>query len=64
LTLWRESSPHAARRGILAIDQRDQLNRLVRGKSVDAVLALRARLALWWDGDSAVQITQWAGMTD
>jgi hypothetical protein len=55
----------AAQRGVLTIDQRDQLNRLVRDKSVDAVLALRARLVLWWDnGHSAVQIAQWAGVTD
>jgi hypothetical protein len=54
-----------AQRGVLTIDQRDQLNRLVRDKSVDAVLALRARLVLWWDdGHSAVQIAQWAGVTD
>lgn len=54
-----------ARRGILAVDQRDQLNRLVRDNAADAVLALRARLVLWWDdGHSAVQIAQWAGVTD
>jgi len=54
-----------AQRGVLTVDQRDQLNRLVRDKSVDAVLALRARLVLWWDdGHSAVQIAQWAGVTD
>jgi hypothetical protein len=54
-----------ARRGILTVDQRDQLNRLVRDKSVDAVLALRARLVLWWDdGHSAVQMAQWASVTN
>ena len=54
-----------AHRGVLTIDQRDELNGLARDKSVDAVLALRARLVLWWDdGHSAVQIAHWAGVTD
>ncbi|WP_414687657.1 IS630 family transposase [Mycobacterium sp.] len=54
-----------AQRGVLTIDQRDELNSLARDKSVDAVLALRARPVLWWDnGHSAVQIAHWAGVTD
>lgn len=52
-------------RGVLTIDQRDQLSCLARDRSVDAVLALRARLVLWWDdGHSAVQVAYWAGVTD
>jgi hypothetical protein len=32
---------------------------------VDAVLALRARLVLWWDeGHSVIQIGHWAGVAD
>jgi transposase len=55
----------SALRGVLTADQRDQLNCLTRDRSVDAVLALRARLVLWWDdGHSAVQIAEWAGVAD
>jgi hypothetical protein len=54
-----------APRGVLAADQCDQLNCLTRDRSVDAVLALRARLVLWWDeGHSAIQIGHWAGVAN
>ena len=49
-----------APRGVLTADQRDELSCLTRDRSVNAVLALRARLVLWWDeGHSAVQIADW-----
>jgi hypothetical protein len=55
----------SALRGVLTADQRDQLRCLTRDRSVDAVLALRARLVLWWDEDhSAVQIAEWAGVAE
>ena len=55
----------SAPRGVLTADKRDQLNCLTRDRSVDAVLALRARLVLWWDeGYSAAQIAEWAGVVD
>jgi transposase len=54
-----------APRGVLTADQRYQLSCLTRDRSVNAVLALRARLVLWWDeGHSAVQIAEWAGVAD
>src|SRR3712207_8786859 len=54
-----------APRGVLTADQRDQLSCLTRRSSDLAVLALRARLVLWWDeGHSAVQIAEWADVTD
>lgn len=55
----------SAPRGVLTADERDQLNCLTRDRPVDAVLALRARLVLWWDeGYSAAQIAEWAGVVD
>lgn len=54
-----------ALRGVLTSSQRDELDRLVRDRSVDVVVALRARLVLWWDdGHSANDIAAWAGVTD
>ena len=52
-----------ALRGVLTADQRDRLGCLTRDRPVDAVLALRARLVLWWDENhSAVEIAEWAGV--
>lgn len=52
-------------RGVLTAVQRDELGRMTRDRSVNAVLALRARLVLWWDeGHSAAQIAEWAKVTD
>src|SRR5919107_1289149 len=54
-----------APRRVLTADQRDQLSCLTRDRSVNAVLALRARLVLWWDdGHPAIQIAEWAGVAD
>ena len=49
----------------LTANQRDQLDRLARDRSVDAVLVLRTRLVLWWDeGHPALQSAEWAGVAD
>jgi transposase len=54
-----------APRGVLTADQRNQLSSVTRDRSVNAVLALRARLVLWWDeGHSVVEIAEWAGVAD